>query len=83
VAAKWLDYLRDNVDALEDFLFWLDARKAQAQEAQDEAGTWDAAKEALGQKKSLDAIKTYVKVNIQEEKAHVAYVKSVRSTKSA
>lgn len=78
MAAKWLDYLRDNEDALQNFLEWLDDRKAQHQEAQDEAATWDAAKEALGAKKSLDQIKTYVKVNIQEEKAHVAYLKSTR-----
>jgi hypothetical protein len=78
LASKWLNYLRDNEEMLEDFLAWLDGRIAQAQAEQDKATTWETAKEALGSKKSLDGIKTYVKVNIQEDKTYAAHVKSTR-----
>lgn len=78
MGCKWLDYLRENQDAVADFLAHLDERQAGYQRQQDAATSWEGAKEALGAKKSLDALKSYVKVSIQEDQAHVAHAKSVR-----
>lgn len=63
---KWQEALRRG-GALEDFESFIGRLLAQAQQAQDEAPTWEAAKEALGAKKTLAIVLRNVTLDTKEE----------------
>ena len=74
---NWRDAIRLNDEAFRGFNTYLDTLKVQAQREQDDAATWDAAKEAIGKKKMLDVIRAAVTMNQREETAYArAYGRS-------
>ena len=67
---QWQDAIRLNSESFQGFNDFLDRLKAQAQREQDEATSWDAAKEAVGKKKAVDIIRQAVTMTTREEQAY-------------
>lgn len=67
---KWQEALRRG-SALEDFESFVGKLLAQAQQAHDEAPTWEAAKEALGAKKTLAIVLRNATLDTKEELEYV------------
>lgn len=62
----WLDCLEKNPDAMASYREHLEKRRAQEEQAQDAATTWEAAKSASGRKKLLDEMLREL-IHLQQE----------------
>lgn len=69
----WLDCLEKNPDAMASYCEHLKNRRAQEEQAQDAATTWEAAKSASGRKKLLDEMLRELIHLQQEREAHARY----------
>lgn len=70
----WRDCLDKNPEALESYREYLTRRRAQAEQEQDDATTWEVAKSASGRKKLLDEMLRELIISQQEAVSHERYV---------
>ena len=75
-ASKWIVYLRNDIDAWNDFLEWVKALKQTEMEKNPD--TWDAEKERQGAKKTLDNILHLSSIDQKTDIQRKAYLGSVK-----